>query len=113
MCVYGCVLYSAGFSEIGNRALYERLVEAAGDMAMMGPNCYGAINFLDGVPLWPDRFGVQTAEEGAAIISQSGNLTFNMTLYNRSLPLVYVFSVGYQKVFDVSDYFLVLATDPR
>src|SRR5699024_5620287 len=63
MGVYCCVLYSAGFSEIGNRALYERLVEAAGDMAMMGPNCYVAINFLDGVPLWPDRFGVQTAEE--------------------------------------------------
>src|SRR5699024_6673822 len=31
MGVYGCVLYSAGFSEIGNSALYERLLDAAGD----------------------------------------------------------------------------------
>src|SRR5699024_8156596 len=49
MGVYGCVLYSAGFSEIGDRYLYDRLVVAAGDVAMMGANCYGAINLFVGV----------------------------------------------------------------
>ena len=37
--------------------LQEELVAAAGDMPIIGPNCYGIVNFLDGVPIWPDQHG--------------------------------------------------------
>src|SRR5690625_3338481 len=76
----GCVCYAAGFAEIGNTKLQAELIEAAGDMALVGPNCYGIINFLDQVPLWPDRHGGERIDRGVAIISQSGNMSLNLTM---------------------------------
>ncbi|MEM1201403.1 MAG: CoA-binding protein, partial [Pseudomonadota bacterium] len=51
----GVVCYTAGFREMGDEgtALEAELIEAAGDMALVGPNCYGLINYLDKVALWP------------------------------------------------------------
>src|SRR5699024_10027650 len=106
--VAGCVCYAAGFLEIGNIELNERLLEAAGDMALVGPNCYGFINYLDQVPLWPDRFGSQPVNKGAAVISQSGNLSFNITWNDRTVPLAYILDVGNQAVLDISDYIIAL-----
>ncbi|HLR62388.1 MAG TPA: acetate--CoA ligase family protein [Lentibacillus sp.] len=113
MGVFGCVCYAAGFSEIGNNQLHKDLIEASGDMALVGPNCYGIINFLDQVPLWPDRYGSQPTDKGVAIISQSGNLSFNMTMNDRSLPLAYTLSIGNQTVLDIADYMMVMCDDPR
>ena len=55
----GCVCYAAGFSEMGSEGeqLQQQLVEAAADMPLVGPNCFGVINFLDGAALWPYLFG--------------------------------------------------------
>lgn len=111
--VAGCVCYAAGFSEVGNYQLHQSLIEAAGDMALVGPNCYGMINFLDGIPLWPDYYASQTTEEGVAIISQSGNISFNITMNDRSLPIAYILSIGNQASLDMADYILVLCDDPR
>ncbi|VEF49530.1 CoA-binding domain-containing protein [Bacillus freudenreichii] len=109
----GCVCYAAGFSEIGNKELEKDLVEAAGNMALVGPNCYGVINYLDEVPLWPDRHGSSVSDKGVAIISQSGNTSLNITMNDRSLPLAYVLSIGNQSVLDVADYMEVMCEDPR
>lgn len=111
--VAGCVCYAAGFSEIGNKQLNKELIEAAGNMALVGPNCYGMINYLDQVPLWPDHFGYRKTGQGVAIMSQSGNLSFNITMNDRSLPLAYIIDVGNQAVLDIADYILVLCEDPR
>lgn len=113
MGVFGCVCYAAGFSEVGNSQLHRDLLEAAGDMALVGPNCYGTINYLDQVPLWADRFGSQPTDKGVAIISQSGNVSFNITQNDRSLPLAYAFSIGNQAVLDIADYIMVMCDDPR
>ena len=45
----GVVCYTAGFSELGSagQQAEAELVEAAGDMALLGPNCYGLINYHD------------------------------------------------------------------
>lgn len=41
----GAVCYAAGFAEVDGGADHqERLVEAAGDFAAMGPNCHVAVN---------------------------------------------------------------------
>ncbi|MEI3613387.1 acetate--CoA ligase family protein [Pseudogracilibacillus sp. SO30301A] len=109
----GCVCYAAGFSEIGKEQLQTELIQAAGNMAVVGPNCYGVLNYLDRISLWPDRHGVSNVEKGVAIISQSGNISLNLTMNERSLPLAYVIDVGNQAVLEMADYISTLCEDPR
>jgi acyl-CoA synthetase (NDP forming) len=109
----GAVCYAAGFSESGESDLQEELRAAAGDMAVVGPNCYGVINYLDGMALWPDYHGAERVEKGAAFISQSGNLTLILTMARRGVPISHAISAGNQAVLDASDYVDVLVDDPR
>ena len=54
----GAVCYASGFLEAPDGGRLQRdLVDAAAGMPIIGPNCYGFINFLDGTPLWPDQHG--------------------------------------------------------
>ena len=53
----GAICFAAGFREAGDAALEDALVAAAGAMPLLGPNCYGFVNYLDAVPLWPDQHG--------------------------------------------------------
>ena len=43
MGVGGVVCFSAGFKETGDIQGEQALIEATGDMALIGPNCYGLI----------------------------------------------------------------------
>ena len=92
----GAICYASGFAEVGGEglALQAALVDAAGDMALVGPNCYGMLNYLDGVALWPDQHGGQLLERGFALITQSGNIGLNLTMQRRGLPLAYLITVG-------------------
>ena len=111
----GVVCYAAGFAEVGNNGdkLQDSLIEAAGDMALVGPNCYGLLNFTNGVALWPDRLCGERTDKGVAIISQSGNVALNLTMHDRSLPITHVISVGNQAVLGVGDYIEPLLEDDR
>jgi acyl-CoA synthetase (NDP forming) len=112
----GAVAYAAGFAEIGadGAALQQQLVAAAGkDLALIGPNCYGLLNYFDGVALWADQHGGKPLERGVAIVSQSGNISLNLTMAGRSVPLGYVISVGNQAALGVGDYLEALIDDPR
>ena len=53
----GAVCYAAGFLESDDTGgeLQSALIEAAGNMPVIGPNCYGLINYADGALLWPDQ----------------------------------------------------------
>jgi acyl-CoA synthetase (NDP forming) len=55
----GIVCYTAGFREAGGDgvAMEADLVAATGDMALIGPNCYGAINYTSNTALWPFAHG--------------------------------------------------------
>ena len=94
----GAICYASGFSEVGGvgAALQQQLVSAAAGMALVGPNCYGLLNYLDGVALWPDQHGGQRLERGVAIVTQSGNIGLNLTMQRRHLPLAYLITVGNQ-----------------
>jgi acyl-CoA synthetase (NDP forming) len=72
----GAVCYAAGFAEVGGEgvALQQALVKAAGDLAVVGPNCYGILNYVDGVAMFASGFGGGPIKRGVAIIAQSGNL---------------------------------------
>jgi acyl-CoA synthetase (NDP forming) len=109
----GAVGYAAGFAEVGGEgvALQRALIEAAGDLALVGPNCYGLLNYVDGVAMFASGFGGGRVKRGAAIIAQSGNLALNLTQNDRSVPIAYVITAGNQAVLKLADYIDVLADD--
>jgi acetate---CoA ligase (ADP-forming) len=111
----GAVCYASGFAEIGPEGLaaQQQLQNVMGDMAIVGPNCYGLLNYLDGVALWPDQHGGKKIEQGVAIIMQSGNIALNVTMQERSLPLAYLISVGNQAGVTVHDYIEAFLEDKR
>ena len=111
----GVICYASGFAEVGDAgvALQNELVAAAGDMALVGPNCYGMLNYLDGVALWPDQHGGQRVERGVAIITQSGNIGLNLTMQRRALPLAYLITVGNKAGDGMEAIIEALLQDPR
>ena len=46
----GAISYATGFAEAGEEGseLTRQLLEASGDMALVGPNCYGLLNYVTG-----------------------------------------------------------------
>jgi acetate---CoA ligase (ADP-forming) len=88
-------------------------VAAAGPMRILGPNCYGFLNLLDGAALWPDQHGGVRVERGVAIVTQSSNLALNLTMQARGLPLAYVVTVGNQAQSGLAEVAVGLLEDPR
>ena len=111
----GAVCFAAGFAETGSMGaeLQEQLREAAGDMAIVGPNCHGYVNYLDAVALWPDQHGGKLTATGVALISQSGNVAINLTMQQRGLDIAYVISVGNNSSLGMHDYVDALLDDSR
>ena len=107
----GAVCYATGFIEAGEAgaALQEQLLEASGDMPLIGPNCYGLLNYLDGAMLWPDQQGGRRVDEGVAIITMSSNVGFSLTMQRRGLPIAYMLSLGNKLKFDIHDAILAFA----
>ncbi len=90
----GAICFASGWTEAGEPELQARLVAAAGGMPILGPNCYGVINYLDGALLWPDQHGGRRVERGVALLSQSSNIVINLTMQARGLPVAYVACLG-------------------
>ena len=125
----GCgaaVVYSSGFAETGpaGRALQRELLDAAGGMPILGPNCYGLLNYVDGVAIWPDEHGGEllrgellrgevlggevlggevrgavdasrgSGTRGVALVSQSSSIAISLTMQDIGLPLAHVLTVG-------------------
>jgi acyl-CoA synthetase (NDP forming) len=110
----GAVCYAAGFAEVADGLELERqLVAVAGGMAILGPNCYGLLNLLERVALWPDEHGARPVDRGIALITQSGNIGITLTMQERGLPIAAVLSVGNQAQLAVHDFLDVLAEDRR
>jgi len=111
----GVVCYTAGFGETGEdgAAAEARLIAAAGDLALIGPNCYGLINYVDRVALWPFAHGGACPGRGAAIITQSGMLSSDFTMSQRSVPFAYMVSAGNQTVLRLEDFVDALAERPE
>ena len=101
----GAICYASGFAEAGEEGskLARQLLDASGDMPLIGPNCYGLLNYLDGAMLWPDQQGGRRVDDGVAIITQSSNVGFNLTMQRRGLPIAYMISLGNKLKFNLSD----------
>ncbi|MGB3898717.1 MAG: acetate--CoA ligase family protein [Mesorhizobium sp.] len=117
----GAICFAAGFLETGNddaegAGLQQALVEAAGTMPIIGPNCYGLINYADGALLWPDQHGgkrLQPGDRGVAIITQSSNIACNLTMQKRGLPVAFLMTAGNQAQTGLSEMALGLIEDER
>jgi acyl-CoA synthetase (NDP forming) len=111
----GAVCYTSGFAEASSAGatLQRKLIGAAGEMAIVGPNCHGIVNYLDKVALWPDEHGGECCERGAALILQSGNLGISLSMQDRSLPISHILTVGNKADLSMHDYIEALIDDDR
>lgn len=113
----GAICYASGFREAvseladGN-GLQDALVAAAGSMPIVGPNCYGFINALDGALLWPDQHGMQRIDRGVAVLTQSSNIACNISMQRRGLPLAYIMTAGNQAQTGLSELAIAVLEDP-
>ncbi len=110
----GVVAFASGFAEVEDGAVYQqKLIAAAADMPVLGPNCYGFINYLDGALLWPDVHGGKAVAQGVAIITQSSNLAITLTMQRGGLPIAYMLTLGNQAMIDMAALIEILAADDR
>lgn len=114
----GAVCFAAGFSETASQdseaeSRQARLISAAGDMPIIGPNCYGVINYLDKVALWPDEHGGKAVTRGVAIITQSSNIAINLSMQQRGLPIAYLLTAGNQAQTNLAEIATAVIADER
>ena len=109
----GAICFASGWTEAGEPGLQDKLVAAAADMPILGPNCYGVINNLDGALLWPDQHGGIPVDKGVALVSQSSNIVINMGMQQRGLPVAYVACLGNAAVVGLAELTGALLDDPR
>ena len=109
----GAICFASGWEEAGEAGLQAQLVAAAGEMPILGPNCYGVINYLDGALLWPDQHGGRRVERGVALLSQSSNIVINLTMQARALPVAYVACLGNAAQVGLADLAGALLADDR
>ena len=112
----GAVCMATGFAETGSKGanLQQKLVDASGRMALLGPNCMGMINQFDGAAVWGSANHIEhPGEKAAAIISHSGAFVFGATNVEQGFPLGYAISTGNQAACDIADCIEAVLEDSR
>lgn len=113
----GCVAaicITSGFKEAdGGADLQASLIDAAGDMPIVGPNCPGIANFLDGHAFMMDHFGIHAPDRGAAVISNGGAYLSDLGCADRSQPIAYLIGLGNQAMVGIPDMLDLVLDDPR
>lgn len=119
--VKAAIVFASGFAEMGERAKQEELAQIAaeGGIALLGPNCLGYTNFVDGLHVgFVSGIKIQRMQPGndpaLAIISHSGGLMshIRMGLEQRDLPVGYTISTGNEAGVGLHDFVDFLAQDP-
>lgn len=109
----GAICFASGFSETGNHDLQAEFVARAAEMPVLGPNCYGVINCLDGAMIWPDQQGCRPVESGVAILTQSSNIGMTLTMQRRGLPIAYLACLGNAAQTGLAELAAAMLADPR
>lgn len=114
----GAICFASGFAEATaedatGADAQERLLRAASDMPILGPNCYGFVNAFDRVAIWPDQHGLVPVERGVAILTQSSNISINLTMQSRALPIGYMVACGNQAQTSQAAIASEMLDDPR
>jgi acyl-CoA synthetase (NDP forming) len=116
--VGSAMVFAAGFAETGDVETQEAVsntARAAG-LAVVGPNCLGITNNVDGLTLHMlfAREALRGVEGGVAFVGQSGGLLghFQRATDGRGIPLTYVISTGNEAGLETTDFLEFLADDP-
>lgn len=117
--VNAAVIFSSGFAETGaeGRAQQEALTAAAlaGGVALVGPNCMGLTNYVDGVPLTfePLEQGPAPKTPGIGVVAQSGAMaaTIRDALRARGEVVSHSISTGNEAVLGAEDFLAYLLAD--
>jgi acyl-CoA synthetase (NDP forming) len=112
------LVFAAGFAETGDHATQDAVAATAraAGLAVVGPNCLGVTNNVDGIMLHMlyAQEALRGVTDGVAIIGQSGGLLghFQRACDGRGIPLSYVISTGNETGLDTTDFIDFLVRDP-
>lgn len=111
------VLYASGYGETGKpedkadeealKALCREL-----DIALMGPNCAGFVNYVDDIYSFAFIFEERNRKGGVGMISQSGQLCLT-AMDSPNMKMSYSISAGNSSVVTMEDYLEFLLEDSR
>jgi acetate---CoA ligase (ADP-forming) len=118
--VGSAMIFAAGFAEVGLQEMQDEVARIArdGGLAIVGPNCLGVTNNVDGMMLHmlfareALRWG-KDSTPGVAFVGQSGGMLghFQRAADGRGTPLSYVISTGNEIGLESTDFMEYLADD--
>lgn len=106
---HAAVLFASGYAEAGDegRAKQQALLDAAGEMALVGPNCMGYTHYAGSIALTFEPLQAHPADDrpGIGVVAQSGFMaaTLRDAFLARGLPVRTVFSTGNEASVGVED----------
>jgi acetate---CoA ligase (ADP-forming) len=115
--VGAALVFAAGFAESGDYATQDAMAATAraAGLAIVGPNCIGVTNNVDGLKLHVlhARKALRGVSEGVAIVGQSGALLghFERACDGRGIPVSYVISTGNECGLETTDFIEFLVDD--
>jgi acyl-CoA synthetase (NDP forming) len=115
------VVFASGFAELddGGRAAQEEIaaIARAAGIALLGPNCLGFVNYLDGlaVPFSPFQPEDDPPPPKVAFISQSGGTptVARFSLATKRIGVSYQISTGNEAVLGIEDFLDPMVEDDR
>jgi acyl-CoA synthetase (NDP forming) len=120
--VRSAIVFAAGFAEMGERAKQDEIarIAAEGGIALLGPNCLGYTNFIDGLHVgFVAAMKIQRMPVGRdpafAIISHSGGLMSHIRqgLEQRDICVGYTVNTGNEAGAGIADFVDFFAQDDR
>ena len=118
--VGAAMVFAAGFAETGERGAQEGITRIAreGGLALVGPNCQGFINNVDGLAMQAfiapkaKRF-TRASQAGMALVGQSGGMLSHArrAAQARGTPISYLVSTGNEAGLDLVDFTQYLVDD--
>ncbi len=120
--VRSAVIFTSGFAEVGERDAQNELARIAreGNVALIGPNCLGYTNFIDGLAIGfagASKVPVITSDRdpAVAIVSQSGGLAGHIRqgLEARDIPISYIVSTGNEAGLGLAEFIDFFAQDAK
>ena len=120
--VRSAIVFAAGFAELGERAKQDEIarIAAEGGIALLGPNCLGYTNFIDGLHVgFVAAIKINKTVLGRdpvfAIISHSGGLMSHIRqgLEQRDIGVGYTVNTGNEAGAGIADFVDFFAHDER
>lgn len=113
--VSAAVVYASGYSEMGTEEGREKETRLASlakelDMAVMGPNCAGYINFSDSIFSFAFIGNYRNKKGSVGFISQSGQFCIDM-MKSGEMKYSYAISAGNSGMVQMEDYLDYLVED--